>query len=377
MSGRQRRLVSQTAGLRQVLGGLAITLISVGMLLGGFLLSGLDKPGVPLSPTSAPIALRPSRTPLIPTATYLLGQPTIDVPSLAPPATETAPPSLVASPIPTLTPTPPPTLRPTQSCTHPANWIVYIVKGGDTVSGLAIRAGITPNALLQANCLDTSDIYASQRLYVPSQVQSIATPRPVYPTATSTPYVCGPPAEWVAYVVQPGDTLYGLSVRVGVPMGAIRRANCLTVDTVYVGRNLYLPSVPPPPTLMPTKNPSPLPVPAESPTAVHTPGPTVAPILTPTAAQTPIPPQPATSTHTSTLTRTPVPPQPATSTHTSTPTQTPVPPQPATSTHTSTPAQTLIPPQTATSTHTSTPTQTPVPPQPSTSTHTPTPWTIG
>ena len=383
MDDRPRRLGSRAAGLGQLLGGLAITLMSVGMVLGGFLLSGLDESGALPSSTSAPIVMKASTSPTTSSDSPVLAQPPIATPSPMPSATETVPPSPKASPTPALTQSPTQPTTPTQTslpeqpCTHPASWSAYTVQAGDTVSDLAARAGITVDAFFQANCLDTSDIHAGQQLYLPVRIHPAATPRPVYPTATSTPYVCGRPAHWVLYVVRPGDTLYGLSDRFGATMEAIRRANCLIGDTLYADSRLYLPSLPPVPSMTPTIVPLPTLVPAESPTVSATPGPTVAPDVT------------LTSTPASDVTRTP--PQTATPTpapmHTSAPSPapsvpaTPTPGLPLQPTSTWTPSAPVTPTATQppTSSHTPTPTQTLPPPHPGTSTHTPTPtpWTIG
>lgn len=48
------------------------------------------------------------------------------------------------------------------------------------------------------------------------------------PEPTATPCVASPPAGWIAYTVQPGDTLSGLAAFGGVSITAIEDANCLT-----------------------------------------------------------------------------------------------------------------------------------------------------
>ncbi|URA09369.1 LysM peptidoglycan-binding domain-containing protein [Thermospira aquatica] len=45
----------------------------------------------------------------------------------------------------------------------------------------------------------------------------------------------------VDYVVQPGDTLLGISRKIGIPVAAIRRINELTSDTLRVGQKLAIP----------------------------------------------------------------------------------------------------------------------------------------
>lgn len=48
-------------------------------------------------------------------------------------------------------------------------------------------------------------------------------------------------AESQTYVVQPGDTIFKISVRFGVSMDAIRRANGITGDRIFAGQSLTIP----------------------------------------------------------------------------------------------------------------------------------------
>jgi LysM repeat protein len=48
-------------------------------------------------------------------------------------------------------------------------------------------------------------------------------------------------ADSQTYVVQPGDTLFRISVRFGVSMDAIRAANGFTGDRIYAGQSLIIP----------------------------------------------------------------------------------------------------------------------------------------
>ena len=45
------------------------------------------------------------------------------------------------------------------------------------------------------------------------------------------------------YVVQPGDTIFKISVRFGVSMDAIRTANGITGDRIYAGQTLIVPQI--------------------------------------------------------------------------------------------------------------------------------------
>lgn len=338
----------RAAGIGQVLGSLAITLLSVGMLLGSFLLSQLDTAGVRPLPTEV-AGVSPSPTIFLPATFTPVPYPTES--TVAPSATETG------APLPSTSPTLPSPLMP--SCSPPAGWVLYTVQPGETLYSLALRTGVTELALMGANCLNTQTISPGQQIYLP----------PMYASPTPRPFACGAPLHWVAwYVVQPGDTIFSLSQRFGVSMEAIRLANCLPDYTIYVGSKLFLPPPSPTPvrtsTPLPSYTPTPLP-----PSPTGTAGPTFTPTATPTEfASTPTP----TSTELPVMTATATLTLTATSTITYTPTPTLGPTSSPTSTPMPTPTPTGSPAPTSTSTSTPTPTPTTMPTPAPTSTPTPT-----
>jgi LysM repeat protein len=345
----------RAVGLGQWVAGLAVTLISLGMLLGAFLLSQIGVASAPETSTPGGAASRPTATPFLPTIVS-------PVPTFAPtplPTEETISPTMPAP-----SPTPAATAISTSAsdllprCPQPMDWSIYTAQQGDTLPGLAWRSGMTTYALMQANCLTSHVIFPGQKLYVPPTFYATATPRP---------YRCGPPLGWTyLYRVRAGDTLYGLSRRFGVGIEAIRQANCLSGYQINVGQVLYMPQ---PPlftsTPRPTATSTPTPTLTSVPTLTSTPTPIPTPIETsvPTLTFTPIPTVIPTTSVTPTATFTPVP----TSVSTETPTLTPTPMgTPATPTSTFTPVPTLTP-EPATATFTPAPTETSV------STETPTP----
>lgn len=275
---------SSAGGIGPLIGGGLVTLISVGLLLGGFLLNSLDawstEPALPTTAVFLPTPT-PSATPVPWTPSPLATE--------APIATEMATPTPTPTLSPTATPMPVEALIPT--CTPPAGWVLYTVRRGDTLTSLAMRSGVTAVTLMQANCLVTSAIYVGQRLYLPPFYYSSPTPQP---------FTCGPPLGWTIYYVKAGDTLYALSRRFGVGIEAIRRANCLTTYTIYVGQPLYLPPLLVTPTYTPTPTgtmtPSPTPTLTLTPTEGVTPTPSFTPTpeatLTPTTTPSPEPPTP-------------------------------------------------------------------------------------
>lgn len=326
------------AGFRTMLTSLMLTVLSIGLLLGGFTLTHLDTAG--LRPPATSVAmLSPSPTFFLPTMTSTPSPPSPEATTPPQPPTGTAAPS---------TPTPSSPLLPT--CQPPAGWTVYIVRPGDTLYRLALRTGVTALTLAEANCLSTLTIYAGQRLYLPPSLYLTPTPR-------TEP--CGPFPGWVVYIVQPGDTLYSLARRFGTSQEAIRRANCLIGYTIYVGQALYLPPLPPTPVPSPTPTPEPTLPPTETPGI--TPSPTLSPTITP--VPTVESPTPTETVYTATPTAT------STAAPSDTPTATPI--LEPSDTPTPTPAELFTP--TPTPTHTPTPPLTPPPLYSDTPTLTPTP----
>ncbi len=96
---------------------------------------------------------------------------------------------------------------------------VYIVQRGDTLSAIGRRYGVTVQALVTYNSLTTTNIYVGQRLLIPGQ------PAPTYP---------------ISYVVQRGDTLYKIAQRYGTTVAALMQVNHMRSETIYVGQRLTI-----------------------------------------------------------------------------------------------------------------------------------------
>ena len=100
------------------------------------------------------------------------------VPTITPTLTLTYTPT--STPQPSITPTSTPSAtitdtptRPIEVCRpqRPEGWIEYIIQRGDTLSALAVRAGITLERLMRANCLtQDAPIVVGQRIYLPRLV---------------------------------------------------------------------------------------------------------------------------------------------------------------------------------------------------------------
>jgi LysM repeat protein len=223
----------------QVVRGILIALVSVGLLFGGLSLSlaegNMKSPPADAVATSTLTSTVSPTVPLVPTLT----------PTLKTFATEAD----TATPLPpSSTPTLPP---PPTNCPPPPGWVAYFIKSGDTLSLLSTRYRVSVANLQEANCLSTSELIPGAIIYVP-------------PSPTQTRIPCGPPSGWILSLVQPGDTLFRLSQSFGVTVTQLQNANCMGSSTLLrVGRTFYLPS-------WATRTPSPTIPPVDTPVLLPT-----------------------------------------------------------------------------------------------------------
>jgi LysM repeat protein len=109
----------------------------------------------------------------------------------------------------------------------------YVVQPGDTLSGIAARAGVSPASLASANGLNLNGVLISGtvlHLAGGGGTASVSSTVPVSLTTTSS-----------AYVVQPGDTLTAIAARAGVSPASLAAANGLALNGVLVsGTVLHL-----------------------------------------------------------------------------------------------------------------------------------------
>ena len=235
-----------------ILGGLA-ALVSGLLVFGAFILS--------FSETESSIIQLPTPT------TQVIAQ-TTPLPPI------TASPTITASQYPPHSPTPIPSLMPTSSetvaisqtaCPIPDGWIPYTVQHGETLNPLAARYGLSPQELADANCLtESQQVVPGLILYVP--------PTGVPPNVTPIP--CTPRYDWVIYIVQPGDTLYNLALRLHMTVYQLQLANCLHSTLIRIGQELYVPFYPGPPPTNPPPGPSPIPTNTQAATEPSPPSPT-------------------------------------------------------------------------------------------------------
>jgi LysM repeat protein len=96
----------------------------------------------------------------------------------------------------------------------------YAVRPGDTLTRIAARHGVSVSSLARANGLRRNSwVYVGQRLTIPGSQ----------------------PSSTEGYMVQPGDTLYGIARRFGTTVQAIMVANNLRSTRIYAGQRLDIP----------------------------------------------------------------------------------------------------------------------------------------
>ncbi|MCS6844631.1 MAG: LysM peptidoglycan-binding domain-containing protein [Caldilineales bacterium] len=117
---------------------------------------------------------------------------------------------------------------------RPQAAIVHTVKRGDTLSGIAARYGSSVQAIVQANGLSGTTIYPGQSLLVPQVSQGSG-------AAAAAPKPSGAALKSIVHVVRAGDTLSSVAARYGTTVAAIKQANGLASNTIYVGQSLLIP----------------------------------------------------------------------------------------------------------------------------------------
>ncbi|MBN8593657.1 MAG: LysM peptidoglycan-binding domain-containing protein [Anaerolineae bacterium] len=160
-----------------------------------------------------------------PSAFLRIGQVLVIPVRLTAPATST----------PTATPLTPPTVAPVLSPTPaPGTTTTYVIQPGDTLSRIAARFNTTARAIAQLNGITNLNVIRwGQRLIIPVGASG-AGQSPV-PTATT-------PVQPTTYTVRPGDTLFRIALRFGVPMSRLMETNRIAnASRIYIGQVLVIP----------------------------------------------------------------------------------------------------------------------------------------
>ncbi len=127
---------------------------------------------------------------------------------------------------------------------HPAasSGTTHTVRAGETLYSIARYYGVDVNTLARANgIVNPNVLYAGQVLVIPA----------VQETSSSAG----------VYIVQAGDTLLGIALRLGVNVWELARLNGIfNANAIYVGQRLLIPGAQPQPqpTPQPTTRPTPV-----------------------------------------------------------------------------------------------------------------------
>jgi LysM repeat protein len=109
----------------------------------------------------------------------------------------------------------------------PAN-TTYSVRAGDTLGHIALRHGVSAEALRHANNLNGDLIRVGQKLTIP--------------TAGDTAASLAASPSLTNYTVKRGDTLSKIALTHGTSVGAIKRVNKLESDAIRIGQLLQIPA---------------------------------------------------------------------------------------------------------------------------------------
>lgn len=108
----------------------------------------------------------------------------------------------------------------------------YVVKRGDTLSGIAREHGVNTSALIQLNSLKNDAVRAEQKLKIPAG-------KPVVPSATRQE---GSGQQTVQYTVIQGDTLTRIATRYGMSVTSIMQVNDMKSSLIMPGQKLVIPA---------------------------------------------------------------------------------------------------------------------------------------
>ena len=117
--------------------------------------------------------------------------------------------------------------------------VTYVVVAGDSLGVIAEQHGTTVEAIQELNGLTDANIFVGQELLIPGAGSNSGGGG-----ATSAPTPSAPGGTTV-YVVQPGDSGFGIALEFDVTLEELAAANGLSVDQLgelYVGQELLIPT---------------------------------------------------------------------------------------------------------------------------------------
>jgi LysM repeat protein len=118
--------------------------------------------------------------------------------------------------------------------------VVHVVQRGETIFRIAMRYGTTVDAIALANNLANPRlIHSGLQLVIPCADSVVVVPPVVVPPVSNPPAVSG---TCGTYVVQTGDTLYGIALSFGTTVEVLAAANGITdINAIAIGQTLVIP----------------------------------------------------------------------------------------------------------------------------------------
>lgn len=109
----------------------------------------------------------------------------------------------------------------------------YVVKSGDTLSGIAAKYGVTVNNLMKWNNLSSTTIYIGDKLKVNGSSSSSSGSSSSSNSGSSS-------SSSTTYTVKSGDSLSKIASKYGVSVNNLMKWNNLSSTTIYVGDKLKI-----------------------------------------------------------------------------------------------------------------------------------------
>lgn len=103
---------------------------------------------------------------------------------------------------------------------EPGDFIIYTVSKGDNLYKIANQYNLTVDEIIDYNDLATTNLSIGQQILIPIQKED----------------------EVKTYIVQSGDTLYGIASRYGISVNTLKNYNNLTSNTLSIGQKLNIPT---------------------------------------------------------------------------------------------------------------------------------------
>ena len=138
------------------------------------------------------------------------------------------------------TPQPAPILVPQAKTWEGDEFTTYVVGKGDTLSHIAKRYGVSIAEIMTLNNIaDPNKVRLGQKLMLPGKIDVSKPAKPAKKPAKRARRAL--PAGSNTYVVQPGDCLSVIAAKAGVKTKALKEANGMSDDKIFVGQTLAIP----------------------------------------------------------------------------------------------------------------------------------------